>query len=62
MIDFTGPTSETFLVRKSTTLQDGFVDEAATTGSVTTDANGIGQAIITAAEAADPTEFYRLEN
>ena len=62
VIDFTGPTSETFLVRKSTTLQDGFVDEAATTGSVTTDANGIGQAIITAAEAADPTEFYRLEN
>lgn len=62
VIDFTGPANNTFTVRKSQDLQDGFVETAATVTAVTTDASGIGQAIITAAEASEPTEFYRLEN
>ena len=62
VIDFSGPVNANFAVAKSTTLEDGFIETAATTIPViTSDENGVGQAIVTAEEASDPVEFYRIE-
>ena len=61
VLNFTGPGNQTFTVKKSSNLADGFATLAATDAPVTTDAEGNGQAILTVPVDALSTEFYRVE-
>lgn len=62
VITFTGPGNQTFLVKKSSNLQDDFTTIAETEAEVITDAEGNGQAILTIPEEGLPGEFYRVES
>ena len=62
VITFTGPGNQTFLVKKSSNLQDDFTTVAETEAEVITDAEGNGQAILTIPEEGLPGEFYRVES
>jgi hypothetical protein len=62
VIDFSGASLTDYQVTKSLNLQADSFDPLGTPLVVTTDANGIGQAIVPAAEAAEPAAFYRMED
>ncbi len=59
-IDFTGAPNTTYAVTKSPDLSTPFgpLTEPMT---ATTNAGGIGQAIVPSTEASEPSEFYRIE-
>jgi hypothetical protein len=60
IIDFTGTPDTTYAVTKSPDLSTPFgpLTEPMT---ATTNAGGIGQAIVPSTEASEPSEFYRIE-
>jgi hypothetical protein len=60
-IDFLGSASTQYQVTKSPDLATPFVP-LTTPLSVTTDAGGIGQAVVPATEASEASEFYRIED
>ena len=62
IIDFSGANLSDYEVTKSLSLQSDSFAPLSTPLVVTTDANGIGQAIVPATEAADPAAFYRIED
>ena len=61
LIDFIGAPETEYQVTKSTNLSDGFVPLVPPL-SVTTDAAGVGQVTVPAAETTDTREFYRMED
>ena len=60
VIDFTGPANTTVQVQKSLDLSGFPTVITAQNAPVTTDGSGVGQAIIDAADAAEPSAFFRL--
>ena len=61
VVSFTGAASTSYQVTKSSNLAGAFVPLTIPL-TATTDAGGIGQAIIPASEASEAKEFYRIEN
>ena len=61
VIDFLGLPSVGYNVTKSSDLQSAFVP-LSTPLSITTDAGGVGQAIIPTSESSETSEFYRIED
>jgi hypothetical protein len=60
IIDFRGKAETAYEVKRSADLVTPFVPLTVPL-TVTTDAAGIGQAVVPASEASEPSEFYRLE-
>jgi hypothetical protein len=60
IIDFRGKAETDYEVKKSADLTAPFVPLTVPL-TITTDAAGLGQAIVPASEASEPSEFYRLE-
>ncbi len=60
-ISFQGDASTTYQVTKSADIKSGFVPLTIPL-SVTTDASGVGQAVVPASEASEAKEFYRIQN